>query len=241
MTDPRDGEKYYIGNFDAAGIWMLENLRYIPKDEHGYSDYMHSGEPSETAKRYAYPGADGSYDPVLAESDWDKSWGILYNWAGATNGRNTSADEGNTDYGGTYTQVRGICPVGWHLPSDMEWSDLEEVIAGPGDWDNSWRTGLGYRGTSHGKNMKSTKKVSYNTGGSSKPAAEGGFDALLMGYVYTGSRYLFGERTHFWSSSSAGTNAWSRDLYVNSGGVSRNNSSNGSIRSSLMSVRCKKD
>jgi uncharacterized protein (TIGR02145 family) len=213
---------------------MLENLRYVPDAEDGYSNYTHSALESATNKYYAYPGADGSYDPVLAESDWDKSWGILYNWAGATNGRSTLANEGNTDYGGTYTQEQGICPPGWHLPSDMEWSDLEEVIAGPGDWDDSYRTDNTWRSWSYGKKMKST-----TAGGSSKSAAEGGFDALLVGRVYSGSRDALRFATFFWSGSSysGGTEAWRRNLASGDPGVNRTHCN----RSYLFSVRCKKD
>ncbi|MDR0427063.1 MAG: hypothetical protein LBH12_00510, partial [Dysgonamonadaceae bacterium] len=81
MIDNRDDEEYYTGNFGTAGIWMLENLRYVP------AGYAHNTLESTSAKYYAFPGTDGSYNTGSAETGWDKSWGILYNWAGATNGR----------------------------------------------------------------------------------------------------------------------------------------------------------
>ncbi|MDR0427353.1 MAG: fibrobacter succinogenes major paralogous domain-containing protein, partial [Dysgonamonadaceae bacterium] len=244
MTDCRDGETYLTGNFGTAGIWMLENLRYIPKDGDGYSDYTHSGAGSDTAKRYAYPGTDmTTYGIGSAKIGWDKSWGVLYNWAGATNGRSSSNDEGNKAYDGTYTQEQGICPVGWHLPSDKEWSDLEQVIgedagilystAGEIDWQNGWRSVVNdYRGR-HGRKMKST-----DVGGTSKSAAAGGFNVLLVGQVYADSRAQFGTDACFWSNSFyTALNAWARSLSYSEDGVSRSHGN----RSRQFSVRCKKD
>jgi uncharacterized protein (TIGR02145 family) len=177
----------------------------------------------------------------------------LYNWAGATNGENLSIeDQGDTDYGANHVRVRGICPDGWHLPSDKEWSDLEEVIAkdaggiystdGVTAWDEAWRTADGSNRGSHGKKMKSTTDVnitdSYNPNGTSKSAATGGFDALLTGHVVNGDRIYFGERASFWSSSSHDdTISWFRYLINSDDGVSRFNIG----RWNRLSVRCKKD
>ncbi|MDR0427795.1 MAG: fibrobacter succinogenes major paralogous domain-containing protein, partial [Dysgonamonadaceae bacterium] len=241
LKDPRDGETYYTGNFGPAGIWMLENLRYVPKAEEGYEHNGTSNSTDIEDKYYAYPGATGSYNTGTAETGWDKSWGVLYNWPGATNGRNTSDNEGDKDYiTDKHPRIQGICPDDWHLPSDMEGSDLEEVIAndagvlystaGAADWDDEWRTvDNGYRGT-HGKKMK--------TNGTSKPADEGGFAALLVGRVLNSNRSSWGS-TYFWASSSGTTaQAWYRDLTSSNEGVYRYRLG---YKSGLHSVRCKKD
>ncbi|MDR0427427.1 MAG: fibrobacter succinogenes major paralogous domain-containing protein, partial [Dysgonamonadaceae bacterium] len=255
LTDIRDGETYFTGNFGTAGIWMLENLRYVPKAAEGYEHNGTSASTAITDKYYVYPGVNmNPYDAGAAETGWDKSWGILYNWAGATNGRSLpSNDEADKAYDGTYTKVQGVCPDGWYLPSDMDWSDLEEVIAaatagiystdGTVSLPSDFRTSTSSRNVPLGKKMKSTKDVyttdTYTTNGSSKSAATGGFDALLVGNVFGGgSRNDFGLNTLFWSSSfNSGFNAWLRYLGCSYEGVDRGVSD----WSALFSVRCKKD
>jgi uncharacterized protein (TIGR02145 family) len=248
LKDSRDGETYLTGYFGTtAGIWMLENLRYVPKTGEGYMDRGLSSTQLED-KYYAYPGANGSYNPGTADAGWDKSWGILYNWAGATNGENgLTFDQGEMAYDGIYIKVQGICPKGWYLPSDKDWNDLEKVIgesigvystSGGADWYDSYRIVDGsFRGT-YGKKMKSTTQIGGNpSNGTSKPAEDGGFDVLLVGSVSGNNRY-FGESTSFWSSSFGGTTkAWFRGLIFDNEGMIRINEA----RSGLFSVRCKKD
>ncbi|MDR0427575.1 MAG: hypothetical protein LBH12_03105 [Dysgonamonadaceae bacterium] len=87
--------------------------------------------------------------------------------------------------------------------------------------------------------MKSTTPTNGQaTSGSSKLAEAGGFNALLVGAVGSGSRYGFGTHTYFWSSSSYDAYyAWNRNLTYSYEGVNRIYNS----RSALFSVRCKKD
>jgi uncharacterized protein (TIGR02145 family) len=257
MIDDRDGEGYYTGDFGTAGIWMLENLRYIPAAVDGYSGYTHSADASTNPadKYYAYPGTDmDPYDIGTAKNGWDKSWGVFYNWAGATNGRSIpSEDETDWSYDDGHPKVRGVCPEGWYLPSDWDWNNLEQVIADAAanvystegkntDMTSGFRTSIGFRNPPLGRKMKSTKDVNttdgFLTNGSSKSAATGGFDALLVGAAYDGVRGLLGTYTYFRSSSSdAELGAWSRDLSYGDPGLHRGNFD----RSDLFSVRCKKD
>jgi uncharacterized protein (TIGR02145 family) len=170
--------------------------------------------------------------------------GVLYNWAGATDNKNTSdEDQGNTEYGADHVKVRGICPVGWHLPSDMEWSDLEEVIAAAAaniySTEGASSTTSGFKGATGWRNpLLGRKMKSVDVGGTSKSAATGGFDALFTGHVDNNGRNFFGTRTYFWSSSSYdGSRAWRRDLISSETGVYRYRDS----RSFMFPVRCKKD
>ena len=52
--------------------------------------------------------------------------------------------------------VRGICPEGWHVPTDDEWKVLEGIAdsqydVGDPEWNN-----MGWNGFDVGKNLKST-------------------------------------------------------------------------------------
>ena len=59
------------------------------------------------------------------------------------------------DYGRLYNwyavdDARGLCPSGWHVPTDGEYMTLN-------DWDERiWRRRSGWRGTDQGTQMKSS-------------------------------------------------------------------------------------
>ncbi|MDR0430176.1 MAG: hypothetical protein LBH58_06840 [Tannerellaceae bacterium] len=271
MTDNRDGNTYYIGNFGSAGTWMTENLRYIPTDTNCYPGYTHNGAAfvgPHPDKRYAFPNpVPGAAYPTASDNltaieiDWKARahTGVLYNWPAALNIGNEIADPVNLHQGeggineGPSSYVRGVCPVGWHVPSDKEWNDLEEVIAlsaagvyssdGAADWPvdangkKVYRTTVGARGN-HGTKMKNVPPGSIGNNGSSKTADMGGFDVFLVGDVSSGTSNDFGWETNFWSSSSNDSNiGWNRFLIYGQSAVTRGSSS----ASSMFSVRCKRD
>ncbi|MCR4872733.1 MAG: fibrobacter succinogenes major paralogous domain-containing protein [Bacteroidales bacterium] len=104
-----DGNVYdavQIGN----QVWMLQNLRtthYANGD-----DISIGNAPSiDEAGRY-YP----NYD-----SNNVKIFGYLYNWPAVMHGSSSS----NASPSG----VQGICPDGWHVPSDTEWTQLTDYVS----------------------------------------------------------------------------------------------------------------
>lgn len=138
ITDNRDNETYLARNFGSAGDWMLENMRYAPDNTvAGFTGFTHSATiPSPyTGKYWCYPWKGTSsgtttYNPTQAKADWSKRAGLLYNWLAASNNQNSStSDQGQGAYDeGPAIPIQGICPAGWHLPSDREWSQLEKEI-----------------------------------------------------------------------------------------------------------------
>jgi uncharacterized protein (TIGR02145 family) len=149
-------------------------------------------------------------------------YGGLYQWAemvqyinGATNTTSWSpVPTGN---------LQGICPSGWHLPGDAEWSSLT--------------TYLGGESVAGGK-MKETGTTHWltpNTGATNSS----GFTALPGGYRYTdGNPYFLPLGGYFWSASDyAAPHAWGRYLYYTNAGVFRNYY----IKSYGYSVRCLRD
>ncbi len=116
--------------------------------------------------------------------------------------------------------VQGICPDGWHIPTDTEWKTLEMELG----MTQAQADGLLWRGTDQGTQLK--------TGGTS------GFDALLAGNRTSDGLFnLRGSAAFFWSSTESGSSAWDRYLSSNEARVYRktNNKANG------FSVRCVKD
>jgi uncharacterized protein (TIGR02145 family) len=98
----------------------------------------------------------------------------------------------------TLQGVQGICPPGWHLPTDEDWMQLEGA-ADSQYWypDPEWHD-IGYRGFDVGKNLKST--TSWNSGGNG--IDKFGFQAMAGGSRYTDGSFIdMGNYSTFWSST----------------------------------------
>ena len=119
--------------------------------------------------------------------------------------------------------AKQVCPTGWHLPSDAEWTQLTTYLGGEGVAGGK----LKETGTAHWK--------SPNTGATNAS----GFTAVPAGYRSgSGAFYGIGYDGDWWSSSEDDTDgAWCRSLSYDSGGVGRSDGheSNG------FSVRCVRD
>jgi uncharacterized protein (TIGR02145 family) len=93
--------------------------------------------------------------------------------------------------------AQGICPAGWHLPTDDEWKILEgnaDTQYGVGDpeWD-----GTLWRGLDAGKRLKSTTGWYSNGNGTN----DFGFTALPAGCISGGSSTSAGYKASFWTSN----------------------------------------
>lgn len=128
-------------------------------------------------------------------------------------------NEANCDiYGGLYqwnelmqyvtTQgAKGLCPGGWHIPTDAEWTTLTSNLGGEPQAGGKMKEA----GTSHW--------ASPNTGATNSS----GFTALPGGYRDDGGYFdNLTYHTYHWSSTHGGTDfAWYRGFYNNTGNVGR--------------------
>jgi uncharacterized protein (TIGR02145 family) len=94
--------------------WMTENLRTTkapdgtPIIRHCYTgDSGHTDDPNCTNTYGGYSG--------------NMTYGGLYDWATATNQDPTNC---NTTSCPLRSPYQGICPTGWHVPTDAEWTTL---------------------------------------------------------------------------------------------------------------------
>ncbi len=222
--DPENTVKDVDGNlYETVQIgdqtWMAQNLkvtRYsdgvsIPhiKDKYVWFDF------SEQSKAYCY------YDNLQTNGYW---YGSLYTWAAAIRGTESSDI--------IPSGIQGVCPVGWHLPSDGEWKQLEIFLGmTPEDADkNEWR------GDEIGDKMK-RDGIQWWGCPDSEANNSSGFDALPGGYRHGSAEFLdLGTTARFWSSTSTGY-AWFRELDCDNSAIYR--SSSGKYRGH--SVRCVKD
>ena len=90
--------------------WMKENLRTIHYSNGTYIP-LGSSTSTTTAYRY-YPNNDQSNV---------STYGYLYNWK-AVMGDSSSSSRNPSG-------VLGICPIGWHVPSDSEWTRLTDYVS----------------------------------------------------------------------------------------------------------------
>jgi uncharacterized protein (TIGR02145 family) len=109
--------------------------------------------------------------------------------------------------------IRGICPINWHLPTDEEWKTMEMELG----MSQSQADATNWRGNNEGGELKeagTTHWTSPNTGATNTS----GFTGLPGGYLsynYTGNTFvLINDYAAFWSRNENGTtNGWYRALY----------------------------
>ncbi len=159
--------------------WMKENLR-TTRYSNGTSIALGSWTSSASSYRY-YPNNDQSNV---------STYGYLYNWK-AVMGNSSSSNENPSG-------VQGICPTGWHVPSDAEWTQLTDYVSSQSQYV------CGSSNTNIAKAMASTAGWSSSTNTCAvcnDPSANNaaGFSALPAGY-YDGNHSYFGLGAWFWSS-----------------------------------------
>lgn len=284
VTDNRDNNTYLARNFGTAGDWMLENLRYIDG-----SFTPSTASDGVTTKAYFYPQLNGGTqtNPTNIKT-WEEKQGLLYTYSAATMGKQDAVSTSQAqisitpvaeahevekqstldgpDSNGEYF-IQGICPTGWHIPSDREWNELEKEIYehpelystynsvndfNPTSWNSNWLINTGTRGSNGAGHNLAMQNVcpakgflSKTVHGKSKKAKQGGFDAMLVGYGSLGQAAQYSFLGYCWSSSIHDANtAYIRSFENGKGELGRPHPDNGiysTYKQNLYSVRCKKN
>lgn len=207
LNDTRDGNVYKVVRIGNKA-WMAENLRYLPQ-VHNNNEFAQAGKDSQPG--YGVAGYNGSNIETAKSHENYQKYGVLYNWWAVTD----------------------ICPAGWHLPSDSEWTELSDYLLGE---------------IVAGTKLKSTS--GWNDGGNGTNSS--GFNGLPGGMRNdAGLSDRMGSFGYWWSSTEytssqsyarlldqgediTGSRAWARRLSSRDAEVSRNHSSKVPGRS----VRC---
>jgi len=167
-VDLRDGKTYLTVKV-AEQCWMAENLN--------------AGEPILVTET---PSDDGAIQKYCYDDNVDNCdlHGGLYTW-----------DE-MMQYT-TMESTRGVCPDGWHIPSDHEWKELEMAL-GMTETDAN---GTGWRGTDQGGQLKAAGTAYWdapNEGATNSSL----FTALPSGNITASKTYDgLGYMTDFWTST----------------------------------------
>ena len=205
--------------------WMRENLR---------STHYTDGTPiplgATTSTTTAYRYNPNNNSSIVA------THGYLYNWPAVMNGQSSSS--------ANPSGVQGICPTGWHVPSDAEWGQLVNYMGNYAQYSYGSQYSSYNNTTSYfvAKALASTEgwngsTGTYVIGNNLSLNNASGFSALPVGN-YNGSYSYFGSYAYYWSANeSNSSNAYYMSLGYDGYGVSRNsyNKYNG------YSVRCLRD
>lgn len=188
-----DGNRYQtvlIGD----QCWMKENLRTTHYSD-GTSISLGGTTSITTAYRY-YPNNN---------SGNVKKYGYLYNWPAVM--RNASSISANP------SGVLGICPTGWHVPSDAEWMQLANYVGGQSQYvcgGNNSNIAKALASTTEWSSSSNTCAVG-NTPFSNNATD---FSIVPAGYYSNLGFTGFGRIVYFWSSTQVSKfNAYSLYLY----------------------------
>ena len=180
--------------------WMRENLR----SEH-YSDgtQITAGVITSSSIPLRYtPGY--SYDPAPAK------YGYLYNWTAVMNGASSSNS--------VPSNVQGVCPTGWHVPSDGEWQMLLNFVNSKSAWLCNGSNGRALAA------QTGWSVCSWCSGGCEVTNANpngtrnlSGFSALPAGYYYVNGNNADGypSNAYYWSCTDDGSNTYAYHYRLN--------------------------
>ena len=218
-----DGYTYDVVTIGEQ-VWFAENLRTTVYANGDPISSLLTDEEwiSTTAGAMAVYG-EGDSDCYHASPDIDacdeeqslEAYGRLYNWYAVD-------DE------------RGLCPTGWHVPTDEEWTELEEFVASQGFEESQ---AMALRSTTGWADLPDST--------SGNGTDDFGFAGLPGGFrnysILSNSVTIWGAGYYcdWWSSSPDGQGYyWLRSIhYMDSGSLNR--SYNPAV--SGFSVRCLKD
>ncbi len=183
-------------------LWMAENLKVIHYNNGDDIIYITSEEQWGSFDEGQYT----VYDDGFTNAD---IYGNLYNWLAVVDSR-------------------GICPEGWHVPTDEEFTVLTNFLGGESIAGGK----LKEAGLEHWD--------FYSDQISLEATNESGFTGLPAGYKNTnnGESIAMGSYGYFWSSTEMGSDlAWRRYLFHYSSGVGRDTFG----KPNGFSIRCVKD
>ncbi|MDR1759548.1 MAG: fibrobacter succinogenes major paralogous domain-containing protein [Fibrobacter sp.] len=191
FTDARDNKEYKWVEIGSQ-TWMAENLNYVT-----------------TIRSWCYDNDESNC----------AQYGRLYYWATAMNLPDSCVFQKNEKECSSQIQTphQGICPAGWHLPSNVEWTTLLDFTGGSSVAGIKLKSATGWDGTDdYGFNALPGGRR-FNLGGAFREVRTGG-------YWWTVTEY--GSGTAYYRRMS------SEFTFLSKGDEAKNNG---------LSVRCVKD
>jgi len=204
LTDERDDQTYNTVKIGDQ-CWMAENLNFGTKVGLNVNQ-----SDNGITEKYCYNNDDSNC----------AMYGAIYQWGEVMN---YTTQEG----------TQGICPEGWHIPTDFEWCLLENYA----DSDTIQCNSIGKRGTDAGGNLKAVSGLWNlpNEGATDQfgfNALPAGFYVKLLGQILGVGNFNF-----YFTSTSQQNKPYFRNLQYNNSKIRRSK-----ITPELgQSLRCIKD
>lgn len=216
FIDSRDNQLYKTVRIGEQ-VWMAENLRFFPGSPLP-TELNLPEDGSNTEPRYYVYGYNGVGTEGIAAANF-ANFGVLYNWPAAMAG----AEASSTNPSG----VQGVCPDGWHLPSEAEWVQLTDFVRTPGGNDaaNKLKESGLFNWSTTVPEVTNEYGFSARGGGSRQSTEDLYFNLRTLGHWYTTTEAAGGSQVRA---------AWMQDISPN-GGYNQGNKDFGA------SVRCVKD
>jgi len=209
--------------------WMKQNLR---TKHYANGESIPSGGSSTSSSSPYYYDYSNSGIPL-------EKRGYLYNWAAAMHGASSS----NTDP----SHVQGICPNGWHLPSDAEWTHLTDYVSSQNEYvceGNNDFIAKALAATTGWSSITPTSSSSITrcyVGNNQTSNNATGFSAVPAGEHDISSFNGAGRGAKFWSATQF-SSYYAYERYLGCMGANVGRSSNsGKNKSYGCSVRCLRD
>ena len=165
MNDTRDGQTYKTVTIGTQ-TWMAQNLNY------------------ETENSYCY----------LDIASNCTEYGRLYTWAAAMDSAGTWSTNGKgCGYNKTCSPaypVRGVCPEGWHLPTQAEWNALVIAVGGSSTAGKVLKSQTGWSTTSQDVDGNGTDAYAFS-------ALPAGLMDAFRGYGSVGYDVFFWSSTEY--------------------------------------------
>ena len=162
--------------------WMKENLR---------TDYYADGTYISTSSSSSSTTSSCRYDYSSSSLTLEQR-GYLYNWPAVMHGESSS----NANPSG----VQGICPSGWHVPSDAEWVQLKNYVGSIPDYQCSGNSSYIASALASTTEWRSSNQYYCCPGNTNSSNNATDFSAFPAGYWNNGF-YKSGEETDFWTST----------------------------------------
>lgn len=208
-----DGNVYHTVKIGTQ-VWMVENLKTRKYNDGTQIPFVTDNSAWSTLHTPGYCWYSND-----AETNKD-TYGALYNWYTVNTGK--------------------LAPIGWHIPSDIEWTNLEDYLKANGYNYDDTRTnnyGKSLAATTNWKTFTSTDwDLISLIGNDLTKNNRTGFSALPGGTrnIY-GTFYSIGESCYLWSSTEHLTDSsWSRALNYQGCSLGKDDDDNKSGNS----VRC---
>ncbi|MBQ9508155.1 MAG: fibrobacter succinogenes major paralogous domain-containing protein [Bacteroidales bacterium] len=161
------------------------------------------------------------------------TYGYLYNWPAVMHGSASS----NANPSG----VQGICPDGWHVPSDAEWTQLTTTVSSNNEFicnDNADNIAKALAATMGWYSNSNDCAVGNDLSANNAT----GFSVLPAGLYYDGGYSYFGYDAYFWSATQGNDSyAYNRFLRYNGADVASGYVGSNKNKAYGYSVRCVRD